>query len=549
MLYAVCAITARLSDHPAIIKSPPSSNGQVYVARIRSRMPYLMSQVSLETTHIITLTAEAEYTAGNLLQGYRLDGIAQQMVIELRLHQLQRPVNFESESERIAFEIKCNTLNYFVCNETFVSIISGLPGVFLNIPINLPTPSNDPAWWLERIAVTGRPMDPVDNYTLSILHSIMKPRRLKGFGSCRPMFQLMEIGRSVWWYGNAGSEQNKCGVTCTETDTLSYDSGLTLTSKSAAEDSRPRDMMDGFKQLEAELEHWRTTVPEDWEPSRGRYSVSRTDKNVILPIVYYYVFWIILCRPLLIKACLSIVNNKSGQGGSRSSPDGGTKSDELSQDVYSEDNKDQQEESLQAVRKYLTKCVLAADEIIAMIGQFTDEEIRFCGPPYSFPMFIAGSVYVMQQFVDKKSNLDGGVEKKLATCHRFFQTLGPSYQGAADERPLVEFMVSTPSMFEFEFEDHAAGHLYHSGEESSSMANIELDLQENVSLKSWLKTPGKQKEEKPKVEEAMNAFMTTDTGVGTLWTQPERFAELEEATLLSLEKLSMVDRHISKNSS
>ncbi|KAF9900435.1 hypothetical protein EC991_007329, partial [Linnemannia zychae] len=259
MLYAVCAITARLSDHPAIIKSPPSSNGQVYVARIRSRMPYLMSQVSLETTHIITLTAEAEYTAGNLLQGYRLDGIAQQMVIELRLHQLQRPVNFESESERIAFEIKCNTLNYFVFDETFVSIISGLPGVFLNIPINLPTPSNDPAWWLERIAVTGRPMDPVDNYTLSILHSIMKPRRLKGFGLCRPMFQLMEIGRSVWWYGNAGSEQNKCGVTCTETDTLSYDSGLTLTSKSAAEDSRPRDMMDGFKQLEAELEHWRTT--------------------------------------------------------------------------------------------------------------------------------------------------------------------------------------------------------------------------------------------------------------------------------------------------
>ncbi|KAF9900438.1 hypothetical protein EC991_007332 [Linnemannia zychae] len=586
ILYAVCAISARLSDHPAVFKSPPSSNGQVYVARIRSRMPHLISQVSLETAHILSLTAEAEYTAGNLAQGHRIDGVGQQMIIELQLHQLQRPVNFESESERIAFEIKCNTLNCFVCNETFISIISGLPGVFLNIPINLPVPSNDPAWWMERIAVTGRPMDPVDNYTLSILHSILKPRRLKGYGLCRPLFQLMEIGKSIWRYGNAGSEQDKPGVDHAETDTLGYDSGSSFTSMSAAGDSQPQDMMDASRQLEAELEQWRATVPEEWEPSRGRYSVSWTNKNVIFSAIHYYIFSIILYRPLLIKACLSIVNGESGQGGSSSGPGGGTDSGRSSQHIYSEFTTDQQGESLQAVQVYLTKCVLAADEILAMVGQFTDEEVKLWGPLYAFPMFIAGTVYVIQQFVDKTSNLTGEVKSKLTACQRFLLTLGPYWKGASDQalllkrlslsgsdggsddsesreahgmslsslsspmESLVEFMVSTPPMFENETEDSTIGHISHTGEEQegSSTAYSQSDLQVDISLERRLDTPGKEKEGKAEAKGAMNVFMTTDTGVGTLWGRPEKMAELEEATLLSLEKLSMVEDHVSKKS-
>ncbi|KAF9900439.1 hypothetical protein EC991_007333 [Linnemannia zychae] len=256
-----------------------------------------------------------------------------------------------------------------------------------------------------------------------------------------------------------------------------------------------------------------------------------------------------LCRPLLIKTCLSIIN--SGQRGSTTGPDGDTKSDESSQDIYSDYTTYQQGESLQAVQIYPKKCVLAADEILAMIGQFTDEEIRFCGPPYLFPMFIAGTVYVKQQFVDKMSNLDGEVEKKLMACQRFLRALGPNWK-ASPMGSLVEFMVSSPSMFEFEFEDHAIDQFYQEGDEqeASSMANIEPDLQADVSLKSWLDACGKRKKEgKPETEGATNVLMTTDTGVGTLWGRPEKMAELEEATLLSLEKLSMVENHVSKNSS
>jgi hypothetical protein len=39
--------------------------------------------------------------------------------------------------------------------------------------------------------------------------------------------------------------------------------------------------------------------------------------------------------------------------------------------------------------------------------------------------------------------------------------------------------------------------------------------------------------------EERNAFITTDSGLGTLWMHPEKLASLEEATLMSLKKLSM----------
>ncbi|KAF9900436.1 hypothetical protein EC991_007330 [Linnemannia zychae] len=365
-LYAVCAISARLSEHPAVLKSPPSSNGQVYVRHIRSRIPYLISQVNLEMVHTITLIAKSEYAAGNLAQEYRLDGIAQQMVIEY----------------------------------------------------------------------------------------------------------------------------------------------------------------------------------------------------------------------------------KSGQGESRSGSGGGTERGGSTQDEYSEDTKDQQEDGLQVVQMYLTKSVLAADEIIAIVDQFTDEEIKICGPPYSFPMFIAGTVYVMQQFMDKTSNLTGEVEKKLMTCQRFLRALGPYWKGASDQAlllkrlslsggsgsgggggdggsesraahgtslsssalpmgSLMEFMVSSPSMFAYETEDFTIGHISLTGEEqeASSTAHLKSDLQADISLERLLDTSGKQKEGKPEAKGAMNVFMTTDTGVGTLWRRPEKMAELKEATLLSLEKLSMFESHLSKDSS
>lgn len=42
--------------------------------------------------------------------------------------------------------------------------------------------------------------------------------------------------------------------------------------------------------------------------------------------------------------------------------------------------------------------------------------------------------------------------------------------------------------------------------------------------------------------EEKHAFFTTDSGLGTLWMHPEKMASLEEATISSFEKLSVLDR-------
>ena len=49
-------------------------------------------------------------------------------------------------------------------------------------------------------------------------------------------------------------------------------------------------------------------------------------------------------------------------------------------------------------------------------------------------------------------------------------------------------------------------------------------------------------------DEIKHAFLSTGSGLGTLWMRPEKMASLEEATLLSFEKLSMLDRHLPSSS-
>lgn len=183
LFYAMCAAASRYSDHPAVVKTPPSSAGDIYVDRVRSRMVHLMSQVNLDVVHVLMLLAYADYCYGRFSRGYRMEYMAARMAQELGLHRLYVPDNsFAAEAERIAFEQKLRTFALCTVNDVVNSLISGLPGVFEHVMEGLPSPSNTQDWWLERIALTGKAMEPVDDYTVRILHSVLKPRRIRGGG-------------------------------------------------------------------------------------------------------------------------------------------------------------------------------------------------------------------------------------------------------------------------------------------------------------------------------------------------------------------------------
>ncbi|KAG0271908.1 hypothetical protein BGZ95_000219 [Linnemannia exigua] len=561
LLYAVCAICARHSNHPAVVKTPPSVNGQVYVDRVKSRMAHLISQVNLETIHTLALTAEAEYCAGNIMQGYRLDGIAGRMALELGLHRLQQPIEFESESARISFETKRRTYSVLFTADSSASIMAGWPGSFHDPLIPLPTPSDDPSWWIERLSVTGRPMESIDANTLSILHNILKPRRIK----------------------------DKSAATPTETETCSsgpsstFASFGTVTASATCASSR-LDMLDAYKELEADLEHWRTTVPEDWEPSRGKYSVSRTDKNIVATAIFYYLYLIFLHRPFLINPCLSIINRKGSHGGSRVASSDDTEDIEAAKEAEDKDeSNEQQENNDQFFQQCLHKCIFAANEITAMAEQFTDLEIRVRGPRYAFAVFVAGTVYVIHRFFNMESNRGERKDDGLAVCLRFLQILGPYWKGAVDMGRLLERLCSvdnaaserdpnSPSMraladIMISGSSRDANEIGAGTEASTTTltyldANLTRDIvkggrhseSSTTQPTPWQSpsdllapTPGKQplvteKVDRDDAAEPLNAFLTTDSGVRTMWLHPEEMAALEESTILSLEKLSMLDK-------
>jgi hypothetical protein len=62
------------------------------------------------------------------------------------------------------------------------SHISGLPLLFEHRMEGSLSPSNALYWWTERIAITNKDMEPVDDNSLGILHTILKPRRIRGGG-------------------------------------------------------------------------------------------------------------------------------------------------------------------------------------------------------------------------------------------------------------------------------------------------------------------------------------------------------------------------------
>lgn len=387
LLYAVCASGASFSDHPAIAKTPPSSNGQIYVDRVKARMIYLISQVSVEVIHTLMILARAEYDAGHAQKGFRLEAMAIGMVPELGLHRSLAPEKpFQSEAERIAFEVNFRTFVIAVSYDWFKSLVWGMPGMLERILVEWPSAELQQGWWIERVSSTTegerQRTESLDDYSIRILHGIHRPRRLRGAESKIHLMQLVDVGRlvrkvcqSVSSLGYREDQRMESGQVIEGAE-----STATFTKMAA---SRQHSVQEEYRQAENALDHWRETLPQGLQPSRIKDMVSRVDTYGFVLTGYYYALVIQLHRPFLLKACMSISSNKKRLS---EEAEVDVKEKELEQCIdWSE---------LQMLETCLGKCLAAADGMLAIIEQFTNEDIRFRGYAFTFPIFIAGTVYV-----------------------------------------------------------------------------------------------------------------------------------------------------------
>ncbi|KAF9099998.1 hypothetical protein BGX29_006854, partial [Mortierella sp. GBA35] len=464
---AVCAVAARFSDHPAVAKSPPSSNDQVYIDHVKSGMVQIMSEVSLDTVQTLCLLAFAEYCAGNTARGHRLEGIAGRMAPELDLHRFQGPGNkpFESEAARIAFEVKARTFAYLTVNDTMTSVLLGLPSVFDRSMLDDPTPTIDLGWWIERI--------------------------------------------TAWRY---------CNITALNTQDLRIDTKETshnvgsFTSTSTAAPTtgtyQQLDFQEEYRNLEMELEQWRTSLSEEWEPSRAKFAISRTDKNVVSSAIYYYVTVTFLNRPFLLKACLSIINRKKIQGELQANQESGANEPELDMDKINKDDNGgakKQDDELQLLQACLQK-------------------------------------YILERSMNKEHQRFGTVEDQLKACHRFLHTLAPYWASAVDQDYLLMRLFQTTQ------KDDTEGYTVGFDELLSFEPNARSDDDTNNvadTMPSIPRQAGKQQAAAVAgVDKNLpeHAFLTTDSELGTLWGRPDKMAALEKATLLALGKLSMIEQ-------
>lgn len=385
----LCALSLLGTDHPAVAKTPPSSAGDVYVDRVRARMVHLLSQISLDVVHILMILANANYCSSRFLCGYRMECMTARMIQELGLHQLYTPDNaFATEIERIAFESKLRTLALCTVNDVVNSLISGLPGHFEHVLKGSPSPpSNSQDWWVERIALTGKAMEPVDDYSLGILQPILRPRRIRGGGILAHTVRLFSAAISVRHFVSRVSSlgrENAIGEVSIVTGPVH--------SLATALYFETQEVFHECMKLDAELEQWRASVPRELEPENAKYTVARTDVNCLQTAAVFFTLVIRLTRPFLMSACMSVINRKARTG----QPGHPNEDQDPNVDPVATTRQDSTGERMllddQRLEACLHKCINAADEIMSIAEQFTDDDIKYRGFTYALSVFTAGTV-------------------------------------------------------------------------------------------------------------------------------------------------------------
>ncbi|KAF9147090.1 hypothetical protein BG015_011318 [Linnemannia schmuckeri] len=222
---------------------------------------------------------------------------------------------------------------------------------------------------------------------------------------------------------------------------------------------------------------------------------------------------------------------------------------------------------------YLEKCVSASDEIMMIVEQFSDADIKYYGLDFAFLVFTSGNVYILQRAIKKSAK-----DRPLAWQQQQ-EVDEPSPSPPPKEVFLANLLLSESSSSPIDVDDgmvyfdmwiddaldpHSptSTHITTTVPTTTVVLNITaiptaptLPRDQHIVIPSSVQGAAQQRQVRPGKARAKAAplkatvvtkseplLMMMDSGLGTFYLCPEQMPPLEESTLLSLEKLSMLDR-------
>ncbi|KAF9299489.1 hypothetical protein BGZ88_006529 [Linnemannia elongata] len=396
------------------------------------------------------------------------------------------------------------------------------------------------------------------------------------------------------------STTSRTSSSSTTTNTSPLASPITPTAQQSDKKSTSRHWRESIpviQKLDAAAAAWRRQLPEDYVPTNAMSSIWRTDINIIHQTFYYCVLRISLYRPVLLKAGMAADNGQERKkelpkqddatGKSEGTANVGIGTDARGMDVSGTD-KDVEAEDQRFLRMALEVCNEAASQITAIVDQFTERLVRIRGSHLSFPIFIAGTAHTLQLTTSKDPARVAQAKQGLQTCIRFFRMLGPYWTASNDQAKFLEDLLTAYiTKTEQELSSTSLKHVHDGdsskeGEQTNPVISTALALLEmntpgaaqrnnmgtsdttpslSTSAPTTTATPTSSSSvsrrsisavststttkfrngpEEPE-EGSASAFLITDAGLGTMWREPEKLEALEEATLLSLERLSFLN--------
>ncbi|KAF9137713.1 hypothetical protein BGX30_009970 [Mortierella sp. GBA39] len=544
LLDAICMVGARFSTHPSVLKNPPHTSGEPWAERIRARIGMLIMENSIDNVHTLALLSFYEYCTGNSLTGYRFEGIAGRMGQELiPRSKLEVRHSFPSEEARLVFEVNVRTFSYLLLCDCISAAISGLPPSLGNTWQNVAIPSDDIEWWGDK-RQDRHEKKPLDDFSESVLNRIRRPRHIRGYGSYEHICSIFQLMPLIAKFTNAGVEK----------DESAQQSGHVNTNLFSSPERKAQ-----YVHLGQQLEDFRKKVPEEYDPWRARINISRVDMNAMGVSTYYFVLQILLHRPILIRATTLVQANQAAihhqsieqeQDANGGAADPGNNGEEDGYNSGTDDLMDQDEdEDEEAVnddrallRTALETCSLAANEIVGIIEHYSHDWIKYRGNVMSYQVFIAATVLIMILFSSKNPDQLACAKQQLETCFRFLDDVSPYWAIGGDQLQFLKSLLA----------GDLSGIM---GGESAAAVTAASETATTTTADGSSANPGSGGHQRGAINDISSdsagstgqpvvdrssAFLTTDSGMSTVWLDAESLGAVEEATVKSLSKMSLL---------
>ncbi|KAG0285159.1 hypothetical protein BGZ96_010532 [Linnemannia gamsii] len=577
LLDAICMVGARYSTHPSVLKDPPRTSGEPWAERIRARIGMLIMENSIDNVHTLALLSFYEYCTGNSLPGYRFEGFAGRMAQELITRKkIEIRHSFPSEEARLVFEVNVRTFSYLLVVDCLSAAVSGLPPSLGNTWQNVAIPSDDVEWWANK-EQDEHASEPLDNFSESVLNRIRQPRHIRGYGCYEHICALFQVMPLIAKFTNSGVEK---------TESAQQPAGHINTDLFSSPERKAQ-----YIHLGLQLEKFRNQMPEEYDPWKARINISRVDMNAVGLSSYYFALQILLHRPILIRATMLVQTNQDviyhqsmehrldgsdsqGRGGEVVAEAGKNWEEEgynsdiddfMGQDEGDMTDGDEESEAVgddrALLRNALETCYLAASEIVGIIEHYSHDWIRFRGNNMSYQVFIASTVLIMILFSSKNLAELARAKEQLETCFNFFESVSPYWAIGADQLVFLKSLLAgdlsgimgeasasaataTPETVTApatapataDGSKNTAG----SGQERGAITDGSADTVSTGGHSVNVRVVDGSTVSRAEAKEMSSAFLTTDSGMGVVWLDVESLGAVEEATVKSLSKMSLL---------